>query len=51
MIEQCELIKVAQEGGHVAGTARKEIEQKTGESVISSKNAKKLKNLKKNLLQ
>ena len=33
---------VAREGGHVAGTARKEIEQKTGESVISNKNAKHL---------
>ncbi|MFA6918183.1 MAG: Bro-N domain-containing protein [Candidatus Gracilibacteria bacterium] len=33
---------VAQEGGHVAGTARKEIEQKTGEKVITSKNAKDL---------
>ncbi len=32
--------KIAQQGGHVAGTARKEIEQKTGENVISSQNAK-----------
>lgn len=29
----------AQQGGRVAGTARKEIEAQTGESVISSKNA------------
>jgi len=36
--------QIAQQGGHVAGTARKEIEQKTGESVISSKNAKHLQN-------
>jgi hypothetical protein len=43
--------KIAQEGGHVAGTARKEIEQKTGESVVSSKNANKLKSIKKDLLQ
>ncbi len=33
---------VAREGGHVAGTARKEIEQKTGERVVSKKNAKDL---------
>lgn len=48
---------VAKEGGHVAGTARREIEQKTGESVVSRKNAndllprkevKKLKKPKKN---
>ena len=31
--------KVAKEGGSVAGNARKEIEQKTGKSVIISKNA------------
>ena len=31
--------KVAKEGGSVAGNARKEIEQKTGRSVITSKNA------------
>lgn len=31
--------KVAKEGGSVAGNARKEIEQKTGKSVITSKNA------------
>ncbi len=30
--------KVAQEGGHVAGVARKEIESKTGEDVVTSKN-------------
>jgi hypothetical protein len=33
---------IAREGGHVAGTARREIEQKTGESVLSRKNAKHL---------
>ena len=43
--------KIAQQGGHVAGTARKEIEQKTGKSVISSKNAKVLKNSKQDLIQ
>ncbi len=35
--------KIAQEGGHVAGTARREIESKTGESIVSSSNAKDLK--------
>lgn len=33
---------VAREGGHVAGTARKEIEKKTGERVVSKKNGKDL---------
>ena len=31
--------KVAKEGGSIAGNARKEIEQKTGKPVITSKNA------------
>ena len=31
--------KVAKEGGGIAGNARKEIEQKTGKPVITSKNA------------
>jgi len=30
---------VARQGGHVAGTARKEIEAQTGESIVSSNNA------------
>ncbi len=30
---------IAKQGGHVAGTARKEIESKTGESIVSSDNA------------
>ena len=34
--------KVARQGGHVAGTARKEIEVQTGESIISPKNANSL---------
>jgi hypothetical protein len=43
--------KIARQGGHVAGTARKEIEEKTGKSVVSANNAKinqkkKLKKLK-----
>jgi hypothetical protein len=32
--------KIARQGGHVAGTARKEIEKKTGKSVISTNNSK-----------
>lgn len=39
--------KVAKEGGTVAGNARKEIESKTGKNVITSKNARRLKLLKK----
>ena len=31
--------KVAREGGHIAGNARKSIEEKTGKPVITSKNA------------
>jgi hypothetical protein len=38
--------KVAKEGGHVAGTARKEIEDKTGKKIVSSKNAKDIKQIK-----
>lgn len=34
--------KVAREGGTVAKVARKEIEKKTGESVVTSKNARQL---------
>ena len=37
--------KVAKEGGSVAGNARKEIEQKTGKPVITSKNAVELSRL------
>jgi len=33
---------IAREGGHVAGTARREIEQRTGEPVVSRKNAKRI---------
>lgn len=44
---------VAQQGGRVAGTARKEIENQTGESIVSPKNAKDLRfeSKKKNLLK
>ncbi len=34
--------KIARQGGHVAGTARKEIESQTGESIVSPDNAAKL---------
>lgn len=34
--------QIAKQGGQVAGTARKEIEKRTGEGVISSQNAKNL---------
>ena len=34
---------IAKEGGKIAGNTRKEIENKTGESIVSSKNAKSLK--------
>jgi len=33
---------VAQQGGEVAGSARKDIEAKTGKKVVTSKNAKQL---------
>ena len=39
--------KVAKEGGTVAGNARREIESKTGKKVITGKNAKSLKLLKR----
>ena len=35
-------IQVAQQGGEVAGIARKELEKRTGKPVISSKNAEQL---------
>ena len=34
--------KVANEGGSVAGIARKEVEKKTGNSVLTSKNQKRI---------
>jgi len=43
--------KIAQEGGHVAGIARKEIESKTGESIVSSSNVGDLKIEDKNKKQ
>ncbi len=40
--------KVAKQGGNVAKVARKELEAKTGKKVVSSQNAKQLKNSKEN---
>jgi hypothetical protein len=37
--------EVAKQGGHVAGTARKEIESKTGKRIVSPKNAKDIKEI------
>jgi hypothetical protein len=37
--------QIARQGGHVAGTARKEIEKTIGETIITPKNAKELKKL------
>lgn len=42
--------QVAQEGGHVAGVARAEVERQTGKSVVTAKNAKQL-HLKQNQLK
>ena len=42
---------VAQKGGKVAKQARKELEQQTGESIISPKNAKHLQNEDKKKLK
>ena len=43
--------KVAQEGGTIAGNARKEIEERTGQSVVTSQNAKQLQNLVTGLIE
>ena len=43
--------KVAKRGGEIAGNTRKEIEAETGESVVSTKNAKQLRNIENDLLQ
>ncbi len=34
---------IANEGGRIAGNTKKEIEDKTGESIVTSKNAKRIK--------
>ena len=43
--------KVAQEGGTIAGNARKEIEERTGQPVVTSQNAKQLQNLVTGLIE
>ena len=43
--------KVAQEGGTIAGNARKEIEARTGQPVVTSQNAKQLQNLVTGLIE
>lgn len=43
--------KVAQEGGTIAGNARKEIEERTGQPVVTSQNAKQLQNLVTGLIK
>ena len=43
--------KVAKEGGTIAGNARKEIEERTGQPVITSQNAKQLQNLVTGLIE
>jgi len=42
---------IAKKGGDTAGKARKDIEQKTGKSILSTKNAKHLQNKEKNRLK
>ena len=42
---------VAREGGGIAGNARKEIEARTGQPVITSKNAAKLNSVMTNLIE
>ena len=46
-----ENMKIAKRGGNVAGNARKEIEQETGDSVITSKNAAELNSVVTNLIE
>ena len=43
--------KVAQEGGTIAGNARKEIEERTGQPVVTSQNGKQLQNLVTGLIE
>ncbi len=38
--------KIAKQGGTIAGNTRREIEEKTGKKVVTSRNAKKLDELK-----
>ena len=43
--------KVAKQGGDVAGNARKELENKTGKSIISSENFKQIEEKKQKKLK
>ena len=43
--------RVAKEGGAIAGNARREIEDRTGQPVITSKNAKQLQSIVTNLIE
>jgi len=43
--------KIAKRGGQITGNARKEIEAETGEDIVSSKNAKEIRNSKLDLLK
>ena len=46
-----ESIKIAQQGGEVAGIARKALEQRTGTSVITSQNAAQLNSILTNVIE
>lgn len=46
-----ENMKIAKRGGTVAGNARKEIEQETGDPVITSKNAAELNKVVTDLIE
>jgi hypothetical protein len=43
--------KVAKQGGDVAGNARKELEEKTGKSIVSSENFKQIEEKKRKKLK
>lgn len=52
LVTNCHQLKMtAQEGGTIAGNARKEIEERTGQPVITSQNAKQLQNLVTGLIE
>jgi len=40
--------RIAKKGGEIAGETRKKIEQQTGKKIVSSQNAKVLKEIKRN---
>ena len=52
LVTNCHQLKMtAQDGGTIAGNARKEIEERTGHPVITSQNAKQLQNLVTGLIE